>query len=115
MHDESSRNEIRLRPAEEIDLAAHVFGTSANMSAASLALFGIFRILTHLRGVAMLGQSILVIATLSFIAATLLSYIAIRSRTRGRLRIAERAADALFLAGMFLLASVCFAATIEAL
>jgi hypothetical protein len=104
-----------LKPEAEVDLAAHVFGTSANMSAASLALVGIFRILTHLRGVAIVGQSILIIATLSFIAATLTSYIAIRSRTRRRLRSAERIADGLFLMGVLLLASVCLMATIEVL
>lgn len=95
------------------DLCVHVFSVSANMLAVCLAVIGIFRITKHLQGSALLGETVLLFAAFAFVAASLTSYVALRTRRRRRRYNVERIADGMFLCGMLLIATVCVLISVE--
>jgi heme/copper-type cytochrome/quinol oxidase subunit 3 len=97
------------------DLCVHVFSAAANMLAVCLALTGLFRIVKQLRGSAVAGESVLLVAAFAFLVASMTSYFALRTRTRRRRYRAERIADLTFLLGMCLLAIVCVMIAVEIL
>lgn len=91
----------------EENLAVHIFSVSAAMVGVCLTVIGIIRIVIAARSVETLADDVLALDALLFVAACLLAYSAIRSRSRHRRRRLERVADVLFLVALLLMAAAC--------
>ena len=92
--------------ALEEDICIHIFSVSAAMVGVCLTVIGIFQIGT-LKAVGSVSDNLLAINAVAFLTACILSYIALRTRTRKRRLHLERTADAVFIGGLLLMAVVC--------
>ena len=90
----------------EEDICIHIFSVSAAMVGVCLTVIGIFQIGT-LKAVSSVSDNLLAIDAVAFLASCILSYIALRTRTRKRRFHLERIADAIFIGGLLLMAVVC--------
>jgi hypothetical protein len=88
------------------DISIHIFAASAAMVGVCLTVIGIFQIGT-LKAVSSISDNLLAIDAVAFLTSCILSYIALRTRTRKRRFHLERAADAIFLGGLLLMAVIC--------
>jgi hypothetical protein len=98
-----------LPPSEPLDqdVALNVFSGSAAMVGVCLTCIGLLRIFSKLGNVSTLGDDLLAVDSFLFLAACMVSYIALRNRSTHRRHGAERLADGLFLGGLFVMALTC--------
>lgn len=89
------------------DVALNVFSGSAAMVGVCLTCIGLLRIFSQLGHVSTLGDDLLAVDSFLFLAACMVSYIALRNRSTHRRHGAERLADVLFLSGLFVMALTC--------
>jgi hypothetical protein len=91
----------------EEDIAVHIFTASAALVGVCLTVIGLFRISDRLRDVSNLGQALLAVDALAFLASCVLSYNALKTRRQRRRHTVERIADIVFLAALGLMAIAC--------
>lgn len=79
------------------DICVHIFTASAAMVGVCLTVIGILRVVISLRKEDLLGDDLLAVNSMLYLASCLLSYWALRTRSARRNHRLERAADAIFL------------------
>lgn len=84
------------------DICVHIFTTSAAMLGVCMTVVGVLHAVSVLRNVDSLGDDLLGINSLIYLASCLSAYWALRTRRRKRNQILEWLADWLFLAGLVL-------------
>jgi hypothetical protein len=86
------------------DICVHIFTASAAMVGVCLTVIGIIRMVVSLRHTDMVGSDLLAVNAMAYLAACLMSYWALRTRSLGRNHRLERVADVLFLSALTLTA-----------
>jgi hypothetical protein len=96
-------------PAERLedDVCVHIFTVSAALVGACLTVVGFFRALGRAAQEATIGDNLVALDALVFLAACVLAYIAIRTRRHRRRYTIERLADILFLCALAFMAVIC--------
>ncbi len=89
------------------NICLHIFTTSAAMVGVCLTVISLFRVLVRPLEVRLVGNEILGIDALAFLASCFLAYTALRTGPAGRRRRLEKLADAVFLLALTLMAVVC--------
>ena len=82
------------------DICVHIFTASAAMVGVCLTVIGILRVVISLRKEDLLGDDLLAVNSMLYLASCLLSYWALRTRSVKRNHRLEYMADGLFLVGM---------------
>ena len=95
----------------ENEICIHIFSVSAGLVGVCLTVIGIFRAVTELKDFSSIGDNLLAVDALIFLASCLTSYLALRSKDKSRKHRVERVADLLFLTGLSLMAVVCILIT----
>lgn len=72
-----------------------------------LTIIGISRAVFYFKQIETIADDLLSIDALLFLAACVLSYVALRNRTANRHRLIEKTADGIFLFALFLMALTC--------
>lgn len=88
-------------------IAIHIFSVSAGLVGVCLTVIGIFRAIGELKSFSTLGDNILAIDALIFLASCIFAYSSLRSRDEIKRHKLERIADILFIFGLTLMAIVC--------
>lgn len=91
----------------EGEICIHIFGVSAALVGVCLTVIGIFRAVAELKSFTSVGDNLLAIDALLFLASCITAYFALRSSNRTRKRKIEKIADILFLTGLSLMAVIC--------
>jgi hypothetical protein len=91
------------------DLSVHIFTVSATMVGVCLTAIGLIRVVITLRRIETFVDDLVSVDAVLFVIAGLLSYWAMRSRSRGRLHHIELIAERVFLAAMILMGIACVA------
>lgn len=91
----------------EADLCIHIFTASAALVGVCLTVIGLIRIVVSTTKVGTIADDLLAGDATLFMVACVLSYWALRVRSRHRMHRLERAADAIFLIGLLLMTIVC--------
>ena len=76
-------------------------------------MIGLLRISDRLKQISTVGDDLLSVDALTFLASCFLAYIALRTRRQQRKYRVEQVADWLFLAGLCLMAVICALITYE--
>ncbi|MCX5791413.1 MAG: hypothetical protein NTY45_04225 [Elusimicrobia bacterium] len=92
---------------QEDNLSIHIFEVSAAMVGVCLTVIGIISVITTLKKLETLADEITALDAIIFLAACIVSYIAIKTRERRRRMRLEIAADALFLTGLGGMVVIC--------
>jgi hypothetical protein len=82
------------------DICVHVLTSSSSMVGVCLTVVGIFHVVTTLKKADLIGDDLLAINAMMYLAAALLAYCGLRTRNRRRNHRLEYTADIAFLAGM---------------
>lgn len=82
------------------DICVHIFTASAAMVGVCLTVIGILRVVISLRKEDILGDDLLAINSMLYLASCLLSYWALRTRNLKRNHRLERMADVIFLTAL---------------
>ncbi|WP_430392349.1 hypothetical protein [Dyella sp. 20L07] len=82
------------------DICVHIFTASAAMVGVCLTVIGILRVVISLRKEDMLGDDLLAVNSMLYLASCLLSYWALRTRSVSRNHRLERTADVIFLTAL---------------
>ena len=93
--------------SNEREICIHIFGVSAALVGVCLTVIGIFRAISALKDFSTIGDDILAVNALIFLAACMFAYFALRSNHIQRKRQLEKLADTFFLAGLSLMTIVC--------
>ena len=91
----------------EADISIHIFTASAGLVGVCLTVIGLIRVVVATINVDTIADNLLAIDALLFLASCLLAYWALRTRSIRRMYRVERAADAIFIAGLLLMTGVC--------
>jgi hypothetical protein len=100
-------SEKQMEQELEVDLCLLIFSVSAALLGVCLTVLGIFKLLTHIRELQTYGDELLAVDAVLFLISCLLSYWALRTRGRRRVRNLEIIADVVFLIGLCLMALIC--------
>jgi len=95
--DHSTDTDEARRTRLDHDICVHIFTASAAMVGVCLTVIGILRVVISLRKADTLGDDLLAVNAMLYLASCLLSYWALRTRNLGRNHRLERIADAIFL------------------
>lgn len=87
-------------PTPDRDIAIHIFTASAALVGVCLTVISIVRSLTDGRPIHWLVDDLLAIDAMLFLGSCLLSYFALRSRGKQKMRRLESTADFVFLFGL---------------
>jgi len=101
MSDANSRDHL------EADISIHIFTVSASMVGVCLTVIGIVRIVIGAKNINTIADDLLAVDAFIFLCSCLLSYWALRTRSKRRMHQAERLADAIFILGLVLMVAVC--------
>jgi uncharacterized membrane protein YqjE len=82
------------------DICVHIFTASAAMVGVCLTVIGILRVVISLRKEDLIGDDLLAVNSMLYLASCLLSYWALRTRNIQRNYRLERSADIIFLAAL---------------
>jgi hypothetical protein len=91
----------------EKDVSIHIFTASAALVGVCLTVIGLIRVVVVTINIDTIGDNLLAVDALLFLASCLLSYWALRTRSIRRMYHVERVADAIFVTGMLLMTGVC--------
>jgi hypothetical protein len=95
-----------LEQRAEIDISEKIFANGPNMLVLCLTVIGLIKIYTRFEKITTLADNFLAFISLGYLIATVVAYIAMRSRNgKTRLKLA-RAADLTFLVSLTLTAAV---------
>ncbi len=81
----------------ERTLDVHIMSASATLVGVCLMVIGIFRVTNKMTLVNSLGDDMLALDTVGFLASCMLSYFALRAREKRRQKLLEKLADRIFL------------------
>jgi hypothetical protein len=84
----------------ELEITENIFANAPTMLALCLTMMGLIKIYAALQRITTLIDDFLVVCLITFLMATIFSYLALRSFSRSRERIYARLADSTFLAGL---------------
>lgn len=91
----------------EADISVHIFSVSAALVGVCLTVIGLLRIVINTNKVESVVDDFLAADAVIFLLSCMLSYWALRTRSLYRMHRVERMADAIFLAGLFLMVLIC--------
>ena len=91
----------------EEDISIHIFTVSAGMVGVCLTVIGLLRVFIVLRKADTVADNLLAFDAILFLSACLASYWALRTRSRRRMHIVERFADAVFIVALLLMVVIC--------
>ena len=100
-------SEMQVRQELEVDLCLLIFSVSAALLGVCLTVLGIFKLLTQIKELQTYGDDLLAVDAVLFLISCLLSYWALRTRGRQRVRSLEIVADVIFLIALCLMALIC--------
>jgi hypothetical protein len=100
-------SEPGFRRGLEKDISIHIFSVSAALVGVCLTVISVVRVVITTTKINTLADDILAADAVLFLTSCLLAYWAMRSRTEKRMRLVERVADTVFIAGLLLMAIVC--------
>lgn len=100
-------SEKQMEQELEVDLCLLIFSVSAALLGVCLTVLGIFKLLTQIKELQTYGDELLAIDAALFLTTCLLSYWALRTRGRRRIRGLEIIADVVFLIALCLMALIC--------
>jgi hypothetical protein len=104
--DRRSLDSANLEQRAEIDISEKIFANGPNMLVLCLTVIGLIKIYTRFEKITTLADNFLAFISLGYLVATVVSYIAIRSRNaKTRLKL-SRIADLTFLISLGLTAAV---------
>lgn len=92
---------------QEENISIHIFSVSAAMVGVCLTVIGILNVITSIKRVETLLDDMTALDAVFFVLACIISYMAIRTKERGRRLLLEKTADTIFLAALFLMAATC--------
>lgn len=105
------KGEIRRQREEnnhlEQDISIHIFTVSSAMVGVCLTVIGLIRVVITLGKADTITDDFLAGDALLFLVSCLLSYWALRSRSRRRMHRIERVADAIFIIAMIGMVAIC--------
>jgi hypothetical protein len=87
----------------EEDISIHIFTVSAGMVGVCLTVIGIVHLINGLLKINTIVDDLLAYDAFVFLCSCLLSYWALRTRTKRRMHHVERFADIIFLIGMIVM------------
>lgn len=93
-------------PLEE-DICVHIFTVSAAMVGVCLTVIGILRVVISARKVDTIADDLLSVDAVLFLSSCVLSYWALRTRSRRRMHRVERVADGVFLSALLFMVVIC--------
>lgn len=91
----------------EADISVHIFSVSAALVGVCLTVIGLLRVVINTSKVESVVDDFLAVDAVVFLISCLLSYWALRTRSLYRMYWVERAADIVFLVGLFLMVLAC--------
>ena len=99
----------KLNPDQKLeeDISIHIFTVSAGMVGVCLTVIGFLRVFITLRKADTLADNLLAFDAILFLFACLSSYWALRTRSRRRMHVVERFADAVFIVALLLMVVIC--------
>ena len=100
-------SEKQVQQEMKADICVLVFSVSAAMVGVCLTVIGLFKLYTHIVELQTYGDELLAIDAVLFLISCLLSYWALRTRDRRRVRSLEIVADVVFLIALCLMALIC--------
>jgi hypothetical protein len=89
------------------ELSEHIFAVSAQLVGICLTVLGLFRAMIRLRSVGSVGDDLLALDAIAFLAACVFSYASLRADRQRRRRVLERIADTCFGLALVLMTGVC--------
>lgn len=98
----------------EEDISIHIFAASAAMVGVCLTVIGIFQI-DSLKAIGSISDNLLAVDALAFLISCIISYLMLRSGASKHRALLKRAADTIFIAGLGLMAVICFLIAYELL
>lgn len=90
----------------EEDISIHVFSGSATLVGVCLTVVGIVRFVSIANAIDTFIDDLLLMGALFFLISCLLSYWALRTRNKHRMRLVEYFADTLFILGLLLVVGI---------
>ena len=100
----NSRNNDTKR---EENICIHIFSVSAAMVGVCLTVIGLIRVVITLGKIDTITDDLLALDAFLFMIACLLSYSALRTRSRRRMHSVEKVADVTFVVAMVLMTAIC--------
>src|SRR5437868_15193082 len=91
----------------EEDICIHIFTVSSAMVGVSLTVIGLIRVVITLGKADTIADDLLAADAFLFLVSCLLSYSALRTRSKGRMHQRERIADGIFILAMIMMAIIC--------
>ena len=91
----------------EENICIHIFSVSAGMVGACLTVIGLIRVVITVGRADTLADDMLAIDAFLFLLACLISYTALRSGSKARMKSFERLADWIFIFAMTLMVAIC--------
>src|ERR1700740_1689300 len=91
----------------EEDISIHIFTVSSVMVGGCLTVIGMIRVVITLGKADTMADDLLAIDAFLFLVSCLLSYSALRTRSKRRMHRRERIADSIFILAMILMATIC--------
>ena len=91
----------------EEDISVHIFTVSSAMVGVCLTVIGLIRVVITLGKADTIADDFLAGDAFLFLIASLLSYSALRTRSKRRMHRRERIADAIFILAMILMTGIC--------
>jgi hypothetical protein len=93
-------------PLEE-DICIHIFTVSSAMVGVCLTVIGILRLVITIQQADTLADDFVALDAILFLVSAILSYWALRTRSRQRLYRLERIADFLFISALLFMVVIC--------
>ena len=94
-------------PYLEEDISVHILSVPAAMVGVCLTVIGVLRVAITIQKADTVADNLLAVDALLFLTSAMLSYWALRTRTRRRMHNVERVADAVFMTALALMAALC--------
>jgi cytochrome c oxidase assembly factor CtaG len=91
----------------EEDVSVHIFTVSSAMVGVCLTVIGLVRVVITVGHADTVADDLLALDALLFLVSALLSYSALRTRSKRRMHRRERIADAIFIVAMIVMTAVC--------
>ena len=91
----------------ENDICIHILTVSAAMVGVCLTVIGLFKVIAELKSFSTVGDNLLAVDSLAFLASCILSYASLRSRRKARKVFIGRVADVTFLGALIVMVITC--------
>ena len=91
----------------EEDLCIHIFTVSSAMVGVCLTVIGILRIVITVQKTDTFADDLVAMNAFLFLLSSILSYMALRSRSKRRMYDLERIADYIFIVALLFMAVIC--------